>query len=196
MENFSENDAENSWELSQEKKEKLYWNREAIIKDLKEKYLKENDAEIMGNEWKEVHITLPAVWNFEWFKIDYFVSDKKVDNYYFESNPELEKNLKSMKDICEILKAVNRYMAELWVETDGDMDYEKDLQYWRGAKWVECGAWDCLKEITGLDRWYWTSDKNVEGVKNSRLVWCCNTIFGFARAGDGLPANLFLGLSD
>ena len=196
VENFSENDAENVWELSQEKKEKLYWNREAIIKDLKENYLKEKDTIMMRYRWKEVHLSLPAVWNFEWFKLDYFVSDKAVRKYEFVLYPELEKKLKSMKQIWEILKAVNRYMAELWVKTDWDMDYENDMQYWKTEN-DRCQAWVCLKDITGLDKWYWTSDKDVNGIKDTQGEWNC--LYGacrFDRSNSVDRANLFLGLSD
>ena len=183
-------------ETPQEKKEKLYWNREAIIKDLKENYLKKYDAEIMWFKWKEVHLTLPAVWNFEWFKLDYFVSNDLVYERAFESNPELEKKSKSMKDIWEILKAVNRYMAELWVETDWDMNYENDLQYWKTER-RGCKAWDCLKDVTGLNRWYWTSDKGETREKNSRIRWnCSDDRCYFNRYSLGLEAHLFLGLSD
>ena len=197
VEELSENDAENVWELSQEKKEKLYRNREAIIKDLKENYLKEKYTEMMWYKWKEVHFSLPAVWNFEWFKLDYFVSNDIVYKIDFESNPELEKKSKSMKDIWEILKAVNRYMAELWVETDWNMDYENDLQYWKTKK-CRCKAWDCLKDVPGLDKWYWTSDKDVDGRKDSRVFWTCSDDYcNFGRnISDDFSANLFLGLSD
>ena len=197
VEELSENDAENVWEFSQEKKEKLYWNREAIIKDLKENYLKEDDAEMMWYKWKEVHFSLPAVWNFEWFKLDYFVSNEPLYKRDFESNPELEKKSKSMKQIWEILKAMNRYMAELWVKTDDDTDYEKDLQIWiKGGK-SRCKAWDCLKDIPGLDKWYWTSDKGVDGREDSRIRWNCSSDrCYFSPYGLGLNAYLFLGLSD
>lgn len=197
VEKFSENDAENFWELSQEKKEKLYWNRVAIIKDLKENYLKEKDAEMMWYKWKEVHLSLPAVWNFKWFKLDYFVSNDFVYKEDFESNPELEKKSKSMKQIWEILKAVNRYMAELWVENDWDMDYENDLQDWKTEKYG-CKAWDCLKDISGLNELYWTGDKGVDGIKDSRVLWdCYDDDCDFTRCNGGnSSANLFLRLSD
>ena len=46
----------------------------------------------------------------------------------FEDNPELEKSSYSLKEICELLQAINMYMEELGVVTDGDLDYENVLK--------------------------------------------------------------------
>lgn len=194
---LQQNKKNNNW------KESLRWNKKAILNDLRENHVKiDENANYMWYKWKKVHFSLPAVWNFEWFKLDYFVSNDIVYRRHFESNPELEKKSKSMKQIWEILKAMNRYMAELWVETDWDMDYENDLQFWRDGGKRRCDAWDCLEEVTGLDRWYWTSDKAVDGREDSRVKWgCYRGICLFARRYDygydyNYYAHLFLGLSD
>lgn len=187
------------WEWVNEDKwlESLRWDREGILNALKENHVKvEKNAEIMWYKWKKVHIDLPEIeWKFGWFKFEYFVSNESVLKRDFESNPELEKKSYSMGDVWGLLWAMNKYMQAMWVETDWDMDYENDLKCWKTDNY-RCDAWDCLKQITWLDFWYWLRDKNVDSKKNSRSAWNCNFDYcDFIRSDNANnEANLFLRL--
>lgn len=189
------------WKIEEEtevkdKKEELYWDKEKILESLKQKVEVEENVEYMWYKWKKVHITLPREWEFEWFKFEYFVSDESVHKKDFESNVELEKKSYSMKEVWNLLKAMNRYMKAMGVETDWNMDYENDLKY-RTYNYG-CAAWDCLKQIAWLNSLYWLKDKNVDWTKNLRGSWSCyNFNCDFCRLGhDFNDADLFLRLSD
>ena len=181
-----------------ERANKKYNNTEAAIKDLKAKNVKiEENTEMMGYKWKKVHINLPAVWNFKWFKFECFVSDEAVTKSAFESNPELEKKSYSMSDISKLLEAINKYMTELWIKNDGKMDYENKLKHSEFSKF-RCNAWDCLKSITWLHSRYWLSDKNVLWKNGSQAsLFCLNNICRIDHVTiNQYDANLFLKLSD
>ena len=187
-------------------KEHLIWNTDAILDDLKKNHVKiEENVEMMWLKWKKVHIDLPAVWNFEWFKFDYFVSDVRVEKKYFEKKKlfgrkSLENKSYSMKDVSKLLQAMNNYMSELQWENDGDIDYEHELIYWRKNKKKWCKAWYCLSEITWLDCRSWLSDKDVDWEKDSRAFWRCEYHdYCFDRCDNdcvNLEANVLLRLSD
>ena len=191
------------WEVEYEK---IFWNEKAILKNLKEHYVRKDEAEVMWYKWKIVHVNLPAVWNFEWFNFDYFVSYARVHKDDFEANPEFEKKSYSMKKICDILKAMNRYLAELGVKTDGNKNYENDLQWWNWKSmlwWIvhyfptESKAWDWLKDVTWLNRAYWTSDKKVYRKEDSRIRWDCTYDAACFRNDDETVSHcLFLRLYD
>ena len=175
--------------------EKLKWDTDAILNDLEENHVTiEHDVEMMWHEWKKVHIELPAVWDFEWFKFDCFVSYDYVTKEDFEAEPELEKKSYSMSDISKLLHAMNKYMAELKWKNDWDMDYEKELIYGKTDN-DNCNAWDCLRTIAWLYSWYWLSDKI--GKKYRRKWFCHYDSCVFCRNGGySDSANLFLRLSD
>ena len=187
------------WEWVNEDKwlESLRWKKDEILNALRtnEKYVKKERAEVMWHEWEKVHINLPEVWKFKWFKFEYFVSDGEVTRKDFEANPELRKRSYSMKDVWELLKAMNEFMAALGCETDWDMNYENELKYWETVTYG-CYAWDCLKDITWLNSLYWLSDKNVAWRTGSRARWSCIADCTFYRYSDDYySANLFLRLS-
>ena len=177
---------------------KIKWNTAAILNDLKENYvITEENAEMMWYWWKKVHINLPAVWNFEWFKFDYFVSYNPVLRDTFESDSELEKKSYSMNEISKLLQAMNKYMIELLGANDGDMDYEDELKYWETDNY-RCKAWNCLKAITWLNKLYWLKDKRVDWRENPRAIWACiyDNCFFARGSNDDSHANLFLRLPD
>ena len=153
-------------ELTGERKneisETLFWNKEAILKDLKEHHVKiEETAGMNWYTWKNVHIDLPAVGNFEWFKFDYFASDGSVVNKEFESNSEYKKLSYSLEEIAELLAALNKYMRALWVIIDDGIDFKKDLKRWKKDEYKIILTWRCLKEITWLDGIFWTANKKL-----------------------------------
>ena len=182
------------WEVEEEiDLEKIYWDEEKILDNLKQKVVVEENVDYMWYKWNKVHITLPEVeWKFGWFKFEYFVSDEEVVKKDFESNPELEKKSYSMKEVWGLLWAMNTYMQAMGVETDWNMDYENDLQHFDQNN-VGCWAWDCLKQIAWLDRWYWLKDEK----RWSRYEWICytNDCAFFWQHDGSISSKLFLKLS-
>ena len=179
-----------------DKKEKLYWNKDAILKDLMENYVTVHEnQEKMGYKGKIVEINLPGMWE-DYNPFKYFVSDKSVRKDTFERNPELKEKSYSKKEVCGLLQAMDRYMQAMGVETDWAMDYENELKYWETYN-HRCDAWDCLKQIAWLDRWYWLRDKDVGWRKNSRAYWYCDYDYCYFNRSDYdyYYANLFLRLS-
>lgn len=143
--------------LKQDKKERgvamresLHWDKEAILKDLKENHVKiEEDAEspfncFLGRKWRIFHIDLPAVWNFKWFKFDFYVSDWYVKKEDFDQYFEKTSLLYSYWEMWEhngLLRAIAEYMKESWVKLD---EWEQGV---------------CLKNITGLNNRYRCKEK-------------------------------------
>ena len=177
--------------------EDLKWDKDGILNALKEnpKYIKiEENAEVMWYNWKKVHINLPKVWKFEWYKFDYFVSDFSLTKKNFEKNHELEKKSYSMNDVSNLLKAMNEFMAALECKTDWDMKYESELRYWERDTW-RCYAWEYLKAITWLNSWYWLSDKEEW---RYHVLWILTMIECYFYPNDinYCDGRLFLRLSD
>lgn len=167
--------------------ETLFWNKEAILQDLKINYVKiDDDVEMMWYKWKNFHIKLPAVWNFEWFKFDCFVSDDEIYKSEFEYS-WLWNSSYSIIEILELFQAFNKYMNELginmdWDITDWDRKYfEYDLEYWGwGRRTSE--AWDFLKEIMKFNSMYRLKDVNVAHEDGSRAIRnCCYDKCNFDR---------------
>ena len=99
--------------------EKIYGDKEAVIKDLKENFVNfEENAEMFGQKWKKVMFELPAVWDFKWFKSESFISDDTMNAKDLRKNPEVEKQLYSMKEIWKLLTALRSYMKECDVLLD------------------------------------------------------------------------------
>lgn len=197
LEMLKENEENNENEQENiEPNPELFWNKEAILKDLKENYVNvEENAEMMWQKWKKVHIELPAVWNFKWFKFDYFVSYKDFYPNEFKSEQKFVDQSYSMKDIWELLNAMNKYMKELWINIDTNMDYENDLQYWETQKFG-CEAWDCIKEIAWLNYLYWLKDRTW---LNGIAAFHCNMkncFFYDEKADNGASRHLLLKLFD
>ena len=182
-----------------EREEKLKWDTDAILKDLKENHVKiEENAKMMWYKWKKVHIYLPAVWDFEWFKFDYFVSDCEVLKKNFAKKPELEKRSYSMKDVSKLFQAMNEYMSELQGKNDWNMDYENELTCW-GTKRNVCNAGDCLKAITWLNVSYRLRDKeDVVWERYQRAELDCRNdcCYVYRSLSEYNYANLLLKLPD
>ena len=193
--------SEQEQKKTEQRNKELYWNKEKILENLKENCVKvEEKVEMMWYKWKKVHINLPAVWKFKWFKFDYFVSNESVRKYDFKKGSELENKSYSMKEVWELLKAMNRYMKAMGVETDWEMNYEKDLRYWETDNY-SCIAWDWLKQVVLLDDEYWLKDCDVAWYENLHVnlvckFFYCNFQCCGAVCGEVNSASLFLKLSD
>lgn len=153
-----------------------------IIQDLKDnKHITiDKDKEMFMKKWKIIHVNLPSVGDFKWFKFDCFVSDESskywnyVDEEDIEENPELEDSLYSISDIWTIFRAINQYMQEKGLDADSDIDYENVLKHREnGGHKYNCKAWNFFKNITGLSGWYWTKDNDIMGQPTFRGMLNC-----------------------
>ena len=108
---------------TQAKKEKL----KSVIQDLKDNCIKTNDYEINHRKlWKQIHLNLPTIWDFWWFKFDCFVSSGKIswpdfnrawfDNYSY-----------SMKEIIDLYDNLRKYLSVCWIN-DKNIDVNKIVQ--------------------------------------------------------------------
>ena len=180
--------------------ESLYWNKDAILDDLIENHVyvdKDIEIEMLGHKWKLIHINLPKIGNFEWFKFDCFVSNYGYNKKEFEFDSEYDRKFYSMDEISDLLKALNRYMRAYWVNMDENIDFKKDL-YWKNKK-ITSNTWDCLKKIIELDTDYWLRDKNLDGKKGTRACWFCgynSSYFSEYNDYDDDGAKLLMKISD
>ena len=163
----------NGWNWSEIKKRSL--------KDLRMNYVKKDkeEREMFGYNWEVWHFELPAVWNFEWFKFDYFISNSPVTKEEFERDPLIEKQSYSIKDILKLWKAMKEYMSEYWVIMGSS------------------SVWFYLSEILNLDYSSWVKDKNVIWKDDSRAFWVWHDYDGYFRAEREKPGHrpwLFLKL--
>ena len=151
--------------LSDEKRNELYLilkqdrekKKQLMLKDFEENHVKiEENMEMFGERWKIIHINLPSVWDFGWFKFDFFVSDRIVWKEDFEGK-QLEKQSYSRREVADLLEALNKYMEACWVDWDGEVDYEQYANVY-GKRCYDSEAWKFLRKKIKRD--YWLSDKN------------------------------------
>ena len=144
--------------------ESMKWNKEMIFENLRNNYLKfENGVKYMWYRWKKMSLELPAIWNFEWFKFNCFISNRR---HHYRS--KMTKMSYSIEEIWKLLDSLNKYLKELWVETDGDIDYEKDLQNsLKKDEYKTYNVLECLKKITWLSNFYWVANKSSRWALNS-----------------------------
>lgn len=183
------------WMLTQEKmdREKTISKKESIIRDLRENYVRvENEAEMMWYRWKKVHIQLPAVWDFEWFKFSYFIPTSSIKISDLWQHSELTEKSYSVKEVYELLHAITIYMRESWILIDDSIDYDGYDTY-RDVFRFE--SWNILKSITGFSELYWLKDSDST-LADSCAMWINyggNSMF--SKGGGGI-AKLFLKISD
>lgn len=159
--------------------ESIYWDKESVIKDLRENFVTTKDTikkiniwkNIENIEWKEIHFELPAVWDFKWFKFDFFVSNDTTNAEIFRNNSKLEKQLYSIKEIWDLLDAIRSYMIECGVQLDGHwyVDYEEDFKY-RKTRDCRNEVWSCLNAILGFKHAYWLRDSIMLWQENWRTI--------------------------
>lgn len=102
------------WEI----KKNLIWNFVGVMEDLNNNHrtIKEN-SEYMWLKWKELHLTLPAVWKFKWYKFDCFISDSKFRfdemNHY-----NWKYNFYDIDELCKLWDALKAYLEEYNINID------------------------------------------------------------------------------
>ena len=125
-------------------------NKEEVLDDLKENHIQiEEDKEMFGYKWKIVHLDLPAVGDFKWFKFDYFVSNNKVYYENLKKENKIMEQSHSLKDVIELFENMREYMKACWVFMDREMDFEKDVE-WDAYRYLwqrRFDTWDCLKDL-------------------------------------------------
>ncbi len=161
-------------------KRKLNKAKASILKDLKENHVKvEEDVRYMWRLWKKIHIDLPKIGEFKWFNFDFFVTKEKLPVLYDREHwkrrdkeaEQKNKQLCSEDDIRDLVKALNSYMHECWVDIDKGINLEM-LERPERWEWSWCETWNCIKELVWLDGWY-----HLSGAGNAL---CCNyTYFHF-----------------
>ena len=171
-----------------EKRRKETWAKmEKRIKMQEEQIIKnirEHNVRIISNQemfWvkgKIVTLDLPKVWDFKWFKFSYFVSNDVITKRNFEKIPlfkkesKFEKQSYTLKEICDLMEALRKFIEESDLHEDYGMDYEKELKYWE-TQTEKCKIWKALKSILWLDDTFWLKDKNVDWKEKSRVWWDC-----------------------
>ena len=152
---------------------------EQIIRNIREYNVRTiNNQEMFWVKGKIVTLDLPKVWDFKWFKFSYFVSNDTITKGTFEKIPlfkkesKFEKQSYTLKEICELMNALRKFIEESDLHEDCGMDYEKELKYWETQK-TKCHVWKFLKSILWLDDTFWLKDKNVDWKEKSRVRWDC-----------------------
>ena len=155
--------------------EKLKWDPEKVIADLKENHIKvDENVEMYWFKWKIVHVELPPIWWFKWFNFDYFVSDEVID---LENYEKMKHNINyhTKRSIWELLNNLSKYMQEFWIDLkDETIDFRFD-DYFKNFKKDEiyqyladyrytgteiCLIWAYARKLLGLRRVYFLwSDK-------------------------------------
>ena len=186
------------WWLTDQKKDELFEmlkqdkeNREKakdiklnkIISDIKENHVKIEDwIKMLWCTWKKIHVDLPAIWNFKGYNFDFFLSNEsRKEN---DLNPELTENSFSMNEITKILKELNSYLYENWIELDNWVDFNKQMRFRENEHiikkdWIKFWnyenmsnkTWEILKKITGLNWMYWLKDKQGPNWKTTQVGW-------------------------
>ena len=180
-------------------KPELIWNKEQILKDLENNHLiieKDKEMEFAVYDkivWNIFHLELPPVWNFNWYKCDFFIRLKDnnfstISKTVFEEEDATLVNKRysvSYMKIVELLKAINEYMKAYWVSMDEDIDFENDLIPRENNFKNKCETWNCLKRLFHLNgkyRQFLLREKGLHwsGDERSRvLLECSNDDFYF-----------------
>ena len=152
---------------------RLLASRKSILNDLKKNYVKIEDCDMYWHMWKIVHLELPKIWkSFDWFKSDFFISNDKVRldmlKFYWFEDDSFTKD-----EFVELLDAVNSFLKACCLKNDWDMDYEKDIDYWR-YKNFRCKAWNFLKDLLWLNGFYWLKGNYYIDWKDRHLRFDCN----------------------
>lgn len=139
---------------NQEKREpnpELFWNEEAIIKDLKENYIKiEDDAEIMWKKWKIVHINLPKIWDFDWLNFKCFIwNDALWPDEYDEIYNKLNNQFYTNEELFNILSSFTKYLNTFWIKNKEETEIYNTGGY--VTRYINRNIWKYLKDIFKVD---------------------------------------------
>jgi hypothetical protein len=139
--------------------EQLRWNPYNVVVDLKKNYLKvEENVEMYGYKWKIVHIELPSVGWFKWYKFDYFISDEDV---YLDIYNSIMWNMRNHTKLsfASFLNNLNDYMQQFDIKLDYArwksryQGYAYDMDY-RYTHKNSCEIWDYVRIL--LEGYLWS----------------------------------------
>ena len=165
--------------MNQETINEIYWDKEKIIKFLKERCLtpkqweeSEHVKEFSWEKWTRYSLILPSVNWFKCKKLDWYISDKEYsrnefeDIIGFEEMKNWENNLRDSEVIANALLVMRDFFWALWVSSGEDIEYfEKALFSW------DLDTWDILKEIANLKDAYWLKGGEKYPLTQFICVW-------------------------
>lgn len=142
----------------------LFWNKEAILEDLKKNHVDVKEVKAWWYESKLVSIDFPAVWAFEWMKMNFLIPNIYWKEYVQQLvwNEKFKEYRVSVEDLSGMLHWLVTYMKSYWVE----LDWDTILKY--SAEWSDKYYNDVLNCFIEL-----ILDPNVEHLLG--LKW--NNIF-------------------
>lgn len=131
----------------------LNGNKDAILNEINEKYVTVKKAVRLKEDWQIVSINLPAVWEFEGYCFNFFISDNGMKRKTFESDPVYEEKSKSMDDIVKLLESLRKYMKSRWVEIDRNSEETRNNL---GKYWIKIDEYDnYMKTADWRKLFYW-----------------------------------------
>lgn len=103
-----------------------------LLENMKKNYVTvEKNTEVLWVRWTKIHVNLPAVWKFKWFKFDYFVWNEEINYYTFLESSELIKQSFSHEEIEKLGMAVVEYFREFGIDikirTFAGCSYDSDF---------------------------------------------------------------------
>ncbi len=162
---------------TQKENPELFWNKDKVLEKLKKDCVKvEENADMMWYKWRIVHINLPAIGSFKWFKFDYFVSDKKLLWDDIENDSKIEKKLQSTEKFEKLLSSLKDFMKGYWIKVDEGFEYDEMFNF-SGHFYYECEGWKVLTDITwdfdrDNDDFYFLRNKDWETVSYNNFKEC------------------------
>ena len=149
-----------------------------ILNNLKRNHVRcEENIELYGKKWKIIHLELPSVWKFEWYKFNCFVTKDSVDLNSIKSSSKIKNKMYTIDEIWEFMTKFNQYLNECWIYTDGDIDYTDIFSFSCGKK---SKVWKYIERIS------WISDRYL--FRND-WKWWLDWTFDFSLRGFFLPVS-------
>jgi hypothetical protein len=144
------------WKKYWEPNPELVWDYDNVVRDIEINYIhwSKDEEELFWLRWWRKSLELPAVWNFEWFKMETFHAWRT----YLWNDSDYDSMLYSMDDIWYILQKINEYLNEYWVWDDvvSATKYSDMLKSWKNKNWrdyVRCSPARILTKVLYCPTW-------------------------------------------
>lgn len=167
LNSVSEKDIDNIWEeikKDNERRENMHWNIDEITKYIKDNYVKEKEWSFALRRWKNITLSLPAVWEFKGYNAKFFISNSLFAKAIVDRTELIKENLWWITwkwGLQEMYRAVRDFLIAYWIEFENTRSGEEN-------NWWETLV-TCLKEILWLDSTYRTKSTNYNGETRTRL---------------------------
>lgn len=156
--------------------------REYIWNDLIKKHTKVGYWEVLWYQWKIIRITLPAVWDFWWYKFECFISDKSMKANEMQYNKWYKDFALSKDEMDDFNKAIREYMKSYWVK-----------KYWLWA-WLRAADFNNI-----IDKLFWYGQAFRYKIKgdDEHLYWENDDArsWGYNINSNGMQWHIILKLS-